>query len=174
MTTGQSRFALLTLLASAWLLTTASLAQAQTKTTVHYKEVHHQIEGHMFPVGDVPGHVYGDWVRRGLTILADGEVATYSALGDIDITKGKGTISGYDTTTFADGSSWSTRFEGQFSVGPKGLWMIPHKARFVSGTGRFAGIEGTLVYTSRQIDKSKEFAGLAETEGTATYTLPSK
>lgn len=174
MTTRRSKFALLTLLASAWLLTTASLAQAQTKTTVHYKEVHHQIEAHVFPVGDVPGHLYGVWVRRGLTIFADGEVATYSALGDLDIAKGKGTISGYDTTTFADGSSWSTKFEGQFSIGPKGLWVIPHRGHFINGTGRFAGIKGTLVYTSRQIDKSPEFKGLAETQGSASYTLPSK
>jgi hypothetical protein len=174
MTTKQSRFALLTLLASAWLLSAATLVQAQTKTTVHYKEVHHQIEGHVFPVGDVPGHLYGVWVRKGLTIFAKGEVATYSALGDLDITKGKGTISGYDTTTFADGSSWSTKFEGQFSVDPNGLWVIPHKGHFVKGTGRFEGIEGSLRYTSKQIDKGPEFKGLAETEGVASYTLPSK
>jgi len=174
MTTAQSRFALVTLLASAWLLTTAGLAQAQTKTTMDYKEVHHQVEAHVFPAGDAPGHLYGVWVRKGLTIFADGEVAAYSALGDIDMTKGKGTISGYDTTTFADGSTWSTRFEGQLSIGPKGLWVIPHQGHFISGTGRFQGIKGSLVYTSRQIDKSPDFKDLAETEGVATYTLPSK
>jgi hypothetical protein len=95
-------------------------------------------------------------------------------LGSVDITKGKGILTGYDTTFFADGSSWSTKFEGEFSVGPNGLWVLPHKGEFIKGTGRFEGIQGTLVYTSKQINSKPEFAAFAETEGTATYTLPSK
>lgn len=171
----QTRLAFLLLLVSAWLLGAAGLAQGQTKTSVRYKEVHYPTEQHVYPVGNpADGHLYGVWVRKGLTIFANGEVAAYSALGDLDITKGKGTISGYDTTKFADGSTWSTKFKGQFSVGPKGLWVIPHRGHFTHGTGRFEGIEGTLRYTSRQIDKSPDFKGLAETEGAATYTLPSK
>lgn len=171
----ETKLAFLYLLASAWLLGTAGLAQAQTKTTMRYTEVHYPTEQHVYPVGNpADGHLYGVWVRKGLTMFANGEVAAYSALGDLDITKGKGTISGYDTTKFADGSTWSTKFKGQFSIGPKGLWVIPHRGHFTHGTGRFEGIEGTLRYTSKQIDKSPEFKGLAETEGAATYTLPVK
>ena len=86
----QTRLAFLSLLASAWLLGTAGLAQAQTKTGVRYKEVHYPTEEHVYPVGNpADGHVYGVWVRRGLTMFANGEVAAYSALGDLDITKGK-------------------------------------------------------------------------------------
>lgn len=162
-------------LASAWLLGTAGLAQAQTKTSVRYTEVQYPTEQHVYPVGNpADGHIYGVWVRKGLTMFANGEVAAYSALGDLDITKGKGTISGYDTTKFADGSTWSTKFKGQFSIGPKGLWVIPHRGHFTNGTGRFERIKGTLRYTSKQIDKSPEFKGFGETEGAATYTLPSK
>lgn len=171
----QPKLAFLLFLASAWLLGSAGLVQAQTKTSVRYKEVHYPTEEHVYPVGNpANGHVYGVWVRKGLTMFADGEVAAYSALGDVDVTKGKGTISGYDTTKFADGSTWSTKFKGQFSIGPKGLWVIPHRGRFTHGTGRFAGIEGTLRYTSKQIDRSPDFKGFGETEGVATYTLPSK
>jgi hypothetical protein len=163
------------LAAATCLLSAATLVEAQTKTTVHYKEVHYQFAGNMVPVGDpAEGRLHGVWVRRGLTIFDEGEVASYSALGDIAITKGSGTISGVDTTFFADGSSWSTKFKGQFSVGPKGLWVIPHEGEFIKGTGRFAGISGTLAYTSKQIDKNPDFAGFAETEGSATYTLPAK
>ena len=173
--TRQTKLVFLFFLASAWFLGTTGFAQAQTETTARYTEVHYPTEQHVYPVGNpANGHVYGVWVRKGLTMFADGEVATYSALGDLDITKGKGTISGYDTTKFADGSTWSTKFKGQFSIGPKGLWVIPHRGQFTNGTGRFEGIEGTLRYTSKQIDKSPEFKGLAETEGVATYTLPSK
>jgi len=171
----QFKSVLMGLAASASLLGVAVSAQSQTETTVRYKEVHNQIAQNVVLIGDpAQGHLRGAWVRRGLTIFEDGEVAAYSALGDFDIAKGKGTISGYDTTFFDDGSSWSTKFTGQFSVGPKGLWVIPHEGQFIAGTGRFEGISGKLVYTSRQINKQKDFADYAETEGSATYTLPPK
>jgi hypothetical protein len=84
-------------------------------------------------------------------------------------------ITGQDTWIFDDGSTWVTKFEGQVSNDAKGLWVIPHKGQFINGTGRFEGIKGTLVYTSRQVNKSNaDCAGFAETEGTATYTLASK
>jgi len=171
----QFKSVLMGLAAAASLLGAAVSAQSQTETTVRYKEVHNQIAQNVVLIGDpAQGHLRGAWVRRGLTIFEDGEVAAYSALGDFDIAKGKGSISGYDTTFFDDGSSWSTKFTGQFSVGPKGLWVIPHEGQFIAGTGRFEGISGKLVYTSRQINKQKDFADYAETEGSATYTLPPK
>ena len=148
---------------------------AQTKTTVHYKEVHYQFSNNAVLVGSPEdGHIKGVWARRGLTIFDNGEVAPYSALGDFDITKGSGTISGTDTTFFADGSSWSTKFKGQFSIGSNGLWVIPHEGEFIKGTGRFEGISGTLVYTSKQVDKRPDFEGFAVTEGSATYSVPQK
>jgi hypothetical protein len=175
MSTSPSSLRVVGILGLAALLCAGVLASAQSKVTVRYKEVHYQLTESIFPVGDpADGHVQGVWVRRGLTILETGEVATYSAAGDVDIVKGVGTISGHDTTSFDDGSTWSTRFEGQFSVGPKGTWIIPHKGEFIEGTGRFAGIKGTLTYTSRQISTKPDFAAFAETEGTATYTVPSK
>jgi hypothetical protein len=103
----------------------AGLAQAQS-TTVQYREVHYQFSTGVVPVGNpADGHVHGVWTRRGLTIFGDGEVASHTALGGFDLTQGAGTISGTDTTFFADGSTWSTRFTGEFSIGPKGLWVIP-------------------------------------------------
>lgn len=175
MTSGRFKLVLVGLVTSAWLLSAATPAQSQAETTVRYKEVHNQIAQNAVLVGDpAQGHIHGTWVRRGLTIFDDGEVAAYSALGDLDITKGNGTISGYDTTFFDDGSSWSTKFTGQFSIGPKGLWVIPHEGQFIAGTGRFEGIRGKLVYTSRQINKHRDFVDYAETEGSATYTLTPK
>ena len=175
MTSRWFKLSLVSLVTPAWLLGAAVPAQSQTETTVRYKEVHNQVAQNAVLIGDpAQGRVHGAWVRRGLTIFDDGEVAAYSALGDFDITKGKGTISGYDTTFFEDGSSWSTKFTGQFSVGPKGLWVIPHEGQFIAGTGRFEGIRGKLVYTSRQINKHPDFVDYAETEGSATYTLPPK
>lgn len=166
-----SKMLLLAILSTGLLLTATALG-AQTKTTVRYKEVHYEVTSDGSALGDpADGHYLGVWVRKGLTIFETGEVAAYSAFGYIDIAKGNGMISGHDETIFADGSSWSTKFEGQFSIGPKGLWVIPHKGEFIKGTGRFEGIQGTLTYTSKQINSSKDFAGLAETEGTATYTI---
>ncbi len=148
---------------------------AQTMTTVHYKEVHYQFTSNAVLIGNpADGQINGVWARRGLALFDNGEVASYSALGGFDLTKGNGTITGTDTTFFADGSSWSTKFTGQFSVGPKGLWVIPHEGEFIKGTGRFEGISGTLVYTSKQVDKKPDFEGFAVTEGNATYSVPQK
>ncbi len=150
-------------------------ALAQTKTTVQYKEVHYQFTNNAVLIGNpADGHLKGVWARRGLTIFDNGEVAPYSALGEFDVTKGNGTITGTDTTFFADGSSWSTTFKGKFSIGPNGLWVIPHEGEFIKGTGRFEGISGTLVYTSKQVDKKPDFEGFAVTEGSATYSVPQK
>ncbi len=171
MTRKASRLLLLALMVLALLLSATTIG-AQTKTTVRYKEVHYEVSSDGSALGDpAEGHFLGVWVRKGLTIFETGEVAAYSAFGYIDITKGNGMISGHDETIFADGSSWSTKFEGQFSIGPKGLWVIPHKGEFIKGTGRFEGIQGTLTYTSKQINSAKDFAGLAETEGIATYSI---
>ena len=157
------------------LLAVCSSVQAQTKTTVNYKEVHYQFTSNAVVIGNpADGHVNGVWARRGLTIFDNGEVASYSAVGDFDLTKGSGAILGTDTTFFADGSSWSTKFKGQFSIGPKGLWVIPHEGEFIKGTGRFEGISGTLAYTSKQVDKKPDFEGFAVTEGSATYSVPQK
>jgi hypothetical protein len=161
MTKRTSRRIVLAILVANLFLGLSTGAWAQTQT-VNYKEVHYQ-----FTMNND-----GTWVRRGLTILDSGEVATYTASGKFVQTDSGATISGEDTTTFDDGSSWSTKFEGQFSLGPKGLWIIPHKGEFTGGTGRFEGIEGTLEYTSKQISTDADFAGFAETEGTATYSLP--
>jgi hypothetical protein len=174
-TSTYSRSLGLPLLAATWLLTANVCAQAQTNITMHYKEVHYEVANGVMGVGQpADARVVGVWSRRGVTMFDSGELAAYSALGDYDITKGSGTISGYDTTYFPDGSTWSTKFKGQFSVGPNGLWVIPHEGVFVKGTGRFEGISGTLVYTSKQVDKRPDFNTLAETEGTATFTLPPK
>ena len=84
--TRQTKLVFLFFLASAWFLGTTGFAQAQTETTARYTEVHYPTEQHVYPVGNpANGHVYGVWVRKGLTMFADGEVATYSALGDLGL-----------------------------------------------------------------------------------------
>jgi len=76
------------------LLSAFAAVQAQTSTTVHYREVHYQFTNNAVSIGNpADGHVNGIWARRGLTLFDNGEVASYSALGEFDLTKGSGTIS---------------------------------------------------------------------------------
>ncbi|MGA2640463.1 MAG: hypothetical protein ABSG21_06120 [Spirochaetia bacterium] len=166
---------LLAILVSALLLSASGMAGAQTNKTVHFKGVNYEVTGNFFPVGDpADGHFVGISIRRGLSTFETGEIGAASSVEYIDVTKGVGTTSGYATITFDDGSSYTTKIANNFSVGPKGLVVASVKTEYIKGTGRFEGIKGTEAITARQINSTKDFAGFAELEGTATYTLPSK
>ena len=168
-----SRHLLLAMLVSAVLLMTATTAGAQTNKTAHFKGVNYEVTSNFFPVGDpADGHFVGISIRRGLSIFDTGDIGAASSVEYVDVTKGVGTTSGYATITFDDGSSFMTKIDNHFSVSPKGLVAASVKTEYVKGTGRFEGIKGTEVITARQINSTKDFAGFAELEGTATYTLP--
>jgi hypothetical protein len=161
------------LLILAILLTATMVAGAQVNKTVHFKGVNYEITGTFYPVGDpADGHFVGISVRRGLTTFETGEIGAASSVEYIDVMKGVGTSSGYATITFDDGSSFTTRIDNHFSIGPKGLATASIKTEYAKGTGRFEGIKGTEVISARQISSAKDFAGFTELEGTATYTLP--
>jgi len=166
---------LLAVLVLSLLLSAATTAGAQTKTTVHFKGFNYEVTSNFLPVGDpADGHFVGLSIRKGLTTFETGEVCATSDVEYVDVTKGVGTTTGYVTDMFDDGSSCIGKVENHFSVGPNGLFVASIKAEYVKGTGRFEGIKGTVTVTAKQIKSTKDFAGFSEVEGTAIYTLPSK
>jgi len=136
-----SKWILLAVLVSCLLLGAGAVAGAQTTTTLHFKAVNYEVTGDFLPVGDPSdGHFVGFSVRRGLTTFETGEVSATSSVEFVDATKGVGSTTGYVTNTFDDGSSFISRIENHFSVGPNGLFVALIKGEYIKGTGRFAGI----------------------------------
>jgi hypothetical protein len=95
-------------------------------------------------VGDVPGHTLALVRFSGLAFLDNGEVAEVRGTETLDRTEGKGTYRGYEVLTFEDGSTVVSRFEGRNMPGEnEGQVQFEGTFRYVHGTGRFAGIEGS-------------------------------
>ena len=95
-------------------------------------------------VGDVPGHTLALVRFRGLAFLDNGEVAEVAGTETLDRTGGKGTYRGYEVLTFEDGSTVVSQFEGHNMPGEnEGQVQFEGTFRYVHGTGRFAGIEGS-------------------------------
>ena len=67
------------------------------------------------------------------------------------------------------------RFKATIAADVKtGLWE-DGKGEFTKGTGRFAGIKGSLSWTGKQLTGfTKETKGEHFCDGTMTYTLPSE
>jgi hypothetical protein len=129
------------------------------------------------PVGDVEGHVKGEFVRRGLAFFssgpAKGEVAAWVNVGTFENTKGKGVAHAESTFTFEDGSSFTVRNVTESEPGPRGLSVGKVTVEFSKGTGRFEGITGKGSGTGRNVTPaSGETKGDAFYDLVVTYTLP--
>lgn len=152
------------------LLAPVSTAAAEMK----YRTVSQFSKLETKPVGDVDGHMAGNWMRRGVCLLPK-EVGVYSATGTVDYTKGKGTAKGESTCTFGDGSSFSTTLTN--TVEPLGGGLSEYKgaAKFTKGTGRFAGIQGAITYVGRTYTPmNADTRSDLVTDNVVKYTLPAK
>ena len=128
------------------------------------------------PVGDVEGHVAGTFVRRGLALFEQGDVAVVVNTGTIDVTKGAGTYKGEGTYTFEDGSSFTAGFQGALQPPPAG-GKVAHKGsgEILGGAGRFDGIKGNFTFTGKSMTPyGAETKSETYYDTTATYTLPKK
>ncbi len=132
----------------------------------------------LIPVGDVQGHAVGYNHRKGLVYFENGEVATYTYWGTLDLIKGKGSFKGYSIFTFADGFLIVKRMQGTLEPGPKVLPIsVKGTGEFISGTGRFQGIKGDFKITGKVLtpfSKEKETRGDICFDVSGSYTLPPK
>lgn len=108
--------------------------------------------------------VTGDTIARsGTAKLSSGETATVKLDGRYGPKdkKGRATFKAKSQLEFADGSTIVTQYSG--NVDPAS-YTHRGSGTFVSGTGRFAGIKGTVKFEGRMSDG----------EWKGTYTLPKK
>ena len=161
------------LLISAWLLVSATQAEAKT---MKFKYTSQLTRVELAPVPDVEGHVVILYVRRGVAIF-ENEVAPFMTMGTADLVKRLGPFQGYSQITFKDGSTFNYNYTGALMLAPGAkLRSYKGKGKFIKGTGRFEGIKGEVSFTGRYItpitkDKTK---GDNWMEVTGTYTLPKK
>ena len=103
-------------------------------------------------VGDVPGHVVGVVLFKGLSFFEGGEIATHSNPATFDLTDGSGPHRGYVMHYFDDGSTSIERYEGQARLSADGKrTVVEGTFACVGGTGRFEGLQGEGTYRGERI-----------------------
>ena len=166
-------FSSLSVVILTWLLIPVSQANAETRKF----KVNNQITKFEYiPILDSPGHIIGIFERQGDVQFEDGEKAKQILRGTIDYNRGKGFFQAYSLFTFEDGSTTIAKNEGTSEIPPGGKFPVSQvKGKYIKGSGRFQGIEGTLDIKAKQIKPyGGEYKGDQEVEGTITYTLPKK
>jgi hypothetical protein len=167
---------ILILIIAAWLLGSFTEVVAETKK---FRFVGQHTKMELMPVGDVEGHFLLISEFRGLD-FTDSDVTACIGWAQCDVVKGAGLCQNYFKEVYGDGST--TVFKSQFKItiasdGKTGLYE-DGKGEFIMGTGRFAGIKGSIYYNGKRITPIspglKESKGDFFTEGTMTYTLPPK
>ena len=156
-----------------WLLGSVPQATADTLT---FKIFSHVTKAEMVPIADVEGHVISLTVREGAAVFENGEWAWIKATQTRDLIKGAGTSDVYETITFLDGSTLTFRMKGTLEATPQGATSAAKwSGETTHGTGRFQGIKGTVMTSSKVLPPEKgEPAGKSLVEGTLVYTLPGK
>ncbi|MEW6751801.1 MAG: hypothetical protein AB1505_12610 [Candidatus Latescibacterota bacterium] len=127
-----------------------------------------------YEVGDVPGHVIGLIVQKGLSFAESGEVGTCTGYITIDYINGKGRHDGYSVVTYDDGSTQLSRAQGSTTPTRGGKRSkFEGSLTYVGGTGRFKGMSGGGSYTGKRVAPLAEGAD-CYMDVTATYTLPDR
>ena len=135
-------------------------------------------EMHVMPIGfaKAPANVIAE--RRGVAEYENGEVATYLMRGGGKVTPKGGTMEGFSQYTFNDKSTYVVKWKAQL-IKEEGqqLMKVSGKGTYVSGTGRFEGIQGDVTFTGKYVtpyDKEKGMLGDLIVDVMSDYTLPSK
>jgi len=164
------------LVITAWLLGSVTQSVAET---MKFRIVGQFSRAEYMPVGDVEGHILAIFEFRGLG-FADGEVAVISGCAYGDFIKGVGPVHNYVKWIYEDGSTTVSKNQFTSKIAPDGKIALYEdgKGEYTMGTGRFAGIKGSVSFKGKRITPIspglKESRGDFFTEGTMTYTLPSK
>ena len=159
-----------------WLAGSVTQAVAEAK---QFRIVSQISKAEYLPVGDIEGHVLSMAEARGLVFL-DGEVGVYTGWAQGDFIKGVGPNKVYYKLIYEDGSTMivKTQYTSRISPDGKTHFYEDGKGEFIMGTGRFAGIKGSISSKGKHITPIspglKETRGDMIVEGTMTYTLPSQ
>jgi hypothetical protein len=140
----------------------APVAQAQEKSeTLMWRLITRSDNTASVDVGDVEGHRLAVDEGSGVGIFANDEIASFSYKSTTDSVKGGGAYTAYGVYSFDDGSTIRIESKGTF-----GSYGVQAEARFVSGTGRFAGIKGN--YSVKPVGRRGDYS---VSDAVGTYTL---
>ena len=139
----------------------SSFAAQAGEVTQKGRDTHVCTDQKFIAIGDVPDHWIGVFVCEGISTTEGGEAGTLKERGIGDFIAGKGWAKGYAEVTYDDGSVVRAVWEGtKTRTTAMGAYQL------TSGTGRFAGINGSGTYTC------KSHGQKGECDWTETYTVP--
>ena len=168
----QSWYLIGIVLISAWLLVSATQAEAKT---MKFRNVGHIAKAEIIEVGDVEGHYIGAYERKGLAFQDKGEIAIQFCKGTFDSSGGISSYQGHSILHFEDGSTVSMKYQGKSKSAPGGKMRTSEATfEFTTGTGRFEGIKGKGSFSGMEPRFLKGFKGYAHFDFTGTYSLSSK
>ncbi len=121
---------------------------AKANETFKWRHVQHTTSVQTQQVGDVNGHSLGLVRVPGIVFFPDGSTGTSLVVGTFDVVNpgSGGTVNGYYTINFGDGSElWlkytgTVKYDGTGKVAQKGTAIV------IGGKGRYAGATGDGTY----------------------------
>jgi hypothetical protein len=125
-------------------------------------------------VDDEDEHTLGMQTIEGLAIFDNGEIARTKVKAIIDRTKSSGFLAiAYFTYVFDDGATIVVKLDRRGIIDEKGVASTKVVSEIKKGTGRFAGIKGTVFGPGKNYSVQGE-AVKSFNDFTFTYTLPPK
>ena len=167
----KSKILALVALITALLLIPVTQALAET---MKFRIVYFHTQVEVVEVPDYEGHKIYAGGSTGLATLTTGEVAVATLKWVADYIKGAGPVPiGYIRLTFEDGSTIDYKGVLYTRPDPNGNGSLFERGtgEIYQGTGRFAGIRGTLTSSGRRFAPMGEKAQ-CYLDYTLTYTLP--
>jgi hypothetical protein len=123
---------------------------ARADEILKWRHVQHTASMHSQDVGDIDGHSLSIAQLPGIAFFPDGSTGTTMVASSLDTIKGSGTLAGYYTLSFSDGSALWFKFSGTTMVeGTKSI--LKGTASVVGGKGRYEGAKGEGTWEGARI-----------------------
>ena len=145
-------------------------AVAAEKGKIAGRQVFYTTSIQTLKVPDVEGHSVMLVEAKGIYSIEKWGAALQYQAYTADMTKGAGTFQGYTHTTYSDGSTTTSKFEGKSTgagVGLTGIASAEGTFTYVKGTGRFQGIQGRGTFKSYTVAPGQSYSDVQ-----GEYTLP--
>lgn len=117
---------------------------AAADQSLEFKLVTRALEVKALDAKNIDGQSIGVAKAHGVAYFKDGRIASKDFVSSWDYSKGAGSILGYSTYTFEDGSTITARFTGSRRASGE----VQGQYTVLSGTGAFAGAQGTGTFES--------------------------